>query len=49
MYLVANPPYMGGKGMNGRMANYLKEHYNDVKSDLFSAFIVRNTKGTQKG
>ncbi len=42
--VVANPPYMGGKGMNGRMANYLKEHYTDVKSDLFSAFMVRNTK-----
>lgn len=42
--VVANPPYMGGKGMNGRMKTYLKNHYSDVKSDLFSAFIVRNTE-----
>ncbi|MCP5177610.1 MAG: BREX-1 system adenine-specific DNA-methyltransferase PglX [Moraxellaceae bacterium] len=41
--VVANPPYMGGKGMNGRMALWLKENYEDVKSDLFSAFMVRNT------
>ena len=42
--VVANPPYMGGKGMNGQIANFLKENYADVKSDLFSAFMVRNTK-----
>lgn len=42
--VIANPPYMGGKGMNGRLGKWLKEKYPDVKSDLFSAFIVRNTK-----
>lgn len=42
--VIANPPYMGGKGMNGRMSAWLKDNYTDVKSDLFSAFIVRNTK-----
>ena len=42
--VVANPPYMGGKGMNGRMGAWLKENYADVKTDLFSAFIVRNTQ-----
>ena len=41
--VVANPPYMGGKGMNTRMAAFLKDEYADVKSDLFSAFMVRNT------
>lgn len=41
--VVANPPYMGGKGMNGLLAKWLKDNYVDVKSDLFSAFIVRNT------
>lgn len=44
--LIANPPYLGGKGMNGRMAAWLKDNYPDVKSDLFSAFIVRNTEMT---
>ena len=42
--VIANPPYMGGKGMNGRLAKWLKDNYPDVKSDLFSAFIVRNTE-----
>ena len=42
--VVANPPYMGGKGMNGRMAAWIKNNYPDVKSDLFSAFMVRNTE-----
>lgn len=41
--VVANPPYMGGKGMNGRLGAWLRENYETVKSDLFSAFIVRNT------
>lgn len=40
--VVANPPYMGGKGMNPRLSTWLKENYEPVKSDLFSAFILRN-------
>ena len=44
--MIANPPYMGGKGMNGKLALWLKDNYSDVKSDLFSAFIVRNTELT---
>ncbi len=47
--VIANPPYMGGKGMNGRLKTFLKEEYSDVKSDLFSAFIVRNTELTLAG
>jgi hypothetical protein len=42
--VVANPPYMGGKGINGEIADFLKQSYPDVKSDLFSAFMVRNTE-----
>ncbi len=42
--VIANPPYMGGKGMNGRLGAWLKDNYPEVKSDLFSAFIVRNTE-----
>lgn len=41
--VVANPPYMGGKGMNVTLSSWLKTHFADVKSDLFSAFMVRNT------
>jgi hypothetical protein len=42
--VIANPPYMGGKGMNGRLGAFLKDNYSEVKSDLFSAFIIRNTE-----
>jgi hypothetical protein len=42
--VIANPPYMGGRNMNGRLGAWLKDNYSDVKSDLFSAFIVRNTE-----
>ena len=42
--VVANPPYMGSKGMNLEMINFLKKNYPDFKSDLFSAFVNRNTK-----
>ena len=44
--VVANPPYMGGKGMNGQLQDFLRNLFTDVKSDLFSAFIVRNTQMT---
>ncbi len=39
--VVANPPYMGGGGMNGQLTNWLKDVYPSTKSDLFSAFIER--------
>ncbi len=41
--VISNPPYMGGKGMNERMVSFLKKNYQDVKYNLFSAFVVRNT------
>lgn len=42
--VVANPPYMGNKGVNSRLGVFLKDNYEEVKMDLFSAFIVRNTR-----
>ena len=39
--VVANPPYMGSAKFNPFMSGWVKKHYPDVKSDLFSAFIVR--------
>ncbi|MBF0105031.1 MAG: BREX-1 system adenine-specific DNA-methyltransferase PglX [Deltaproteobacteria bacterium] len=39
--VVANPPYMGGKGMNARLADYAKGKFPDSKSDLFSVFVER--------
>lgn len=40
--VVANPPYMGGKGMNPRLSTWAKENYPKSKSDLFAMFIERN-------
>jgi len=37
--VVANPPYMGGKGMNLELKNFSKNKFPDSKSDLFSMFI----------
>ena len=42
--VIANPPYMGGSGMNPKLKAFLQDEYPDAKSDLFSAFIVRNTE-----
>lgn len=39
--VVANPPYMGGKGMNPRLSTWAKETYPNSKSDLFAMFIER--------
>lgn len=38
---VANPPYMGSSSFNPFMSKWVKRNYPDVKSDLFSSFIVR--------
>lgn len=40
--VVANPPYMGGKGMNTRLSAWAKENYPDSKSDLFAMFMERD-------
>ena len=46
---ISNPPYLGSGGMNSQMATWIKDNYPDVKSDLFAAFIVRNTELTVSG
>ena len=40
--VIANPPYMGGKGMNARLGMWAKDKYPDSKSDLFAMFMERN-------
>ena len=37
--LVANPPYMGSKGMNKELKDFAKIHYPNSKSDLFAIFM----------
>ncbi|WP_296969434.1 BREX-1 system adenine-specific DNA-methyltransferase PglX [Tepidanaerobacter sp. EBM-38] len=46
--VVTNPPYMGRKGMNENLKKYIDKHYSSVKSDLFSVFIERSYKYTEK-
>lgn len=37
--VVANPPYMGQKNMNGELKSYVKANYPLSKSDLFAVFM----------
>ena len=39
--VVANPPYMGSKGMNALVKKFAKDHFPDAKNDLFACFIER--------
>lgn len=39
--VIANPPYMGGKGMNGRLGAWAKDYYPYSKSDLMTCFMER--------
>ena len=39
--VVANPPYMGGKGMNPAVKEFSKKNFPDSKADLFAMFIER--------
>ena len=37
--VVTNPPYMGGAGMNDKIADFVRRNFPDSKSDLFACFI----------
>ncbi|WP_345791781.1 BREX-1 system adenine-specific DNA-methyltransferase PglX [Thauera sp. JM12B12] len=39
--VVANPPYMGGKGMNAPLKEFARATFPDSKADLFAMFIER--------
>ena len=48
--VIANPPYMGGKGMNARLKRFAQDNYPNSKSDFFAMFIERNLDmAMQKG
>lgn len=47
--VVANPPYMGAKNMNGELKQFVQDHYEDGKADLFAAFILCNRQFIQHG
>lgn len=37
--VVANPPYMGQKSMNGPLKDYINKEYPETKSDLMTVFM----------
>jgi N-6 DNA Methylase len=47
--VVANPPYMGGRQMNGALKAFADDGYPESKADLFSMFIERNLSLTVAG
>lgn len=47
--VVANPPYMGAKNMSGELKQFVQDHYEDGKADLFASFILRNRQFIQHG
>ena len=42
--VIANPPYMGAKGMNADLKEFAKKQYPNSKSDLFAIFMERAFK-----
>ena len=40
--VVANPPYMGNKGMSPQLGDWAKAHYPASRRDLYSMFIERS-------
>lgn len=39
--VTANPPYMGSKNMDARLATYAMQDFSSSKSDLFAMFVER--------
>lgn len=47
--VATNPPYMGIRGMNPRLSNYLSTYYKYSKYDLFTVFMDLALNMTLKG
>jgi hypothetical protein len=47
--VVANPPYMGGKNINPALKAFAEKHFNEGRSDLFSAFVMRTHEFVPEG
>lgn len=37
--MITNPPYMGSKGMNPKLSEFVRKEYPDTKADLFAVFM----------
>ncbi len=40
--VIANPPYMGSRGMNATLKQFASNEYNTARTDLFAMFVARN-------
>lgn len=47
--VVANPPYMGRRGMNTLMKEFIRKYYENSVWDAFAAFIERVSSLTKSG
>lgn len=41
--VVTNPPYMGASGMGAKLSKYVKDNYQDSKSDMSTVCMERST------
>ena len=41
--IVTNPPYMNNNLMSSALRKYINKNYSNVKGDMFSAFVVKNS------
>lgn len=46
--VVTNPPYMGRKGMNPELADYVKKNYKDSSADLYAVFMEVASKSIKE-
>ncbi|MBX9762030.1 MAG: BREX-1 system adenine-specific DNA-methyltransferase PglX [Pseudomonadaceae bacterium] len=46
--VVANPPYMGKRGMNSQVKTFAKAYFTEARSDLFACFIERGLSLTRR-
>ena len=45
---ITNPPYMGNKGMDSKLNNYLKINFKNTKKDLSTVFMERSFDFTKE-
>ncbi|SFS09266.1 BREX-1 system adenine-specific DNA-methyltransferase PglX [Anaeromicropila populeti] len=46
--VITNPPYMGGTGMDDKLITFIKNKYDNSKTDLYSVFIERCIEFSRK-
>jgi len=46
--VCTNPPYMGSKGMNTKLNQYIKNNYKDSKGDLYAVMLEKSMNYSRK-